>query len=131
MAHDDRSSPLFRHAQKLQALLEIGRRLGARRDVDELLAVIVRAAGELTDADRCSLFLVDKDSGELFSKIAPGLKEGEIRVPVGKGIVGLCAQSRSVVNIAKPYEDERFNRGVDKATGYTTKSILAVPMLDA
>lgn len=116
---------------KLQRLLEVAKSLGAEKDVDRLLAGILHHAKDVVAADRCSLFVVDRDKNELWSKIAQGIGGGgEIRVPMGKGIVGRCAQTRQVINIDDPYNDPSFNQEIDKATGYRTTSILTAPMLD-
>jgi HD-GYP domain-containing protein (c-di-GMP phosphodiesterase class II) len=110
-------------------LLEVAKSLGAEKDVDKLLFGILREATAVVEADRCSLFIVDRDRGELWSKIAQGTNE-MIRIPIGKGIAGQCAETCAVINITDPYQDTRFNPDVDKATGYRTTSILAAPMLD-
>jgi HD-GYP domain-containing protein (c-di-GMP phosphodiesterase class II) len=81
----------------------------------------------VVEADRCTLFLVDREKGELWSKIAHGT--GEIRIPLGAGIAGAVAASALPVRIADAYADPRFNREVDQSTGYHTRSILCVPML--
>ncbi len=121
---------LARRNEKLQGLLEVAKSLGAEKDVDKLLVTILKHATEVVEADRCSLFIVDRDRNELWSKIAQGIGGGEIRVPLGKGIAGQCAATGKIINIQDPYRDERFNPDVDKATGYRTTSLLTVPMLD-
>lgn len=49
---------------------------------------------------------------------------------MGSGISGQCAQQNKIINIRKAYEDARFNRKYDYSTGYVTKTILAVPILN-
>ncbi len=120
---------LLRRNAKLQRILEVGKSLGAEKNVDRLLDAILGAAKDVVEADRCSLFVVDRERNELWSKIAHGTS-GEIRIPLGTGIAGQCAETKTVINIDDPYDDPRFNKDVDKATGYTTTSILTVPMLD-
>ena len=121
----------MRRNAKLQRLLEVAKSLGAEKNVDKLLDGILHHAKKVVEADRCSLFVVDRDKNELWSKIAQGIGGGgEIRVPMGKGIVGRCAQDRKVINIDDPYNEPSFNAEIDKATGYRTTSILAAPMLD-
>lgn len=125
---------LIRRNAKLQRLLEVAKSLGAEKDVDKLLETILTQASKIIDADRCSLFIVDREKNQLWSKIAQGIaKEGTsggvIRIPIGKGIAGQCAETGKVINIADPYADPRFNPAVDKSTGYRTTSILTVPML--
>src|SRR5947209_7056760 len=113
---------------KLGRILEVAKALVAERDLDRLLKLIVQAAARVVEADRCSLFLVDKAKGELWSKIAQGVGTREIRFPMGRGIAGTVAETNTPINIADAYDDPRFNPDVDKETGYRTKSILCVPM---
>lgn len=83
----------------------------------------------LLNADRASLFLVEDD--ELVLKVADNLDEmGEIRIPIGSGIAGAAAQSGDSLRIDDAYADPRFNREVDRQTGYTTRSILSLPIKD-
>jgi HD-GYP domain-containing protein (c-di-GMP phosphodiesterase class II) len=109
-------------------VLDVAKALVAERDLDRLLKLIVQAAARVVEADRCSLFLVDKAKGELWSKIAQGVGTREIRFPMGKGIAGTVAETNAAINIPEAYDDPRFNPEVDRETGYRTKSILCVPM---
>src|SRR5436305_15047461 len=99
---------------KLGRILEVAKALVAERDLDRLLQLIVQAAARVVEADRCSLFLVDKARGELWSKIAQGVGTREIRFPMGKGIAGSVAETNTAINIADAYDDPRFNPEVDK-----------------
>jgi HD-GYP domain-containing protein (c-di-GMP phosphodiesterase class II) len=117
---------LLGRIEKLQAILEVAKALTAERQLDVLLDRIVASAARVADADRCTLFLVDVDRGELWSKVAQGTRE--IRVPLGSGLVGAVAATGQSINVADAHLDPRFNRSVDAATGYRTRSILSVPM---
>ena len=119
---------LQERVRKLGGILDVAKALVAERDLDRLLKLIVLAASRVVEADRCSLFLVDRARNELWSKVAQGVGTREIRFPMGKGIAGTVAQTNVPVNIPEAYADPRFNAGVDKETGYRTKSILCVPM---
>src|SRR5205085_1465053 len=81
-------------------VLEVAKALVAERDLDRLLKLIVQAAARVVEADRCSLFLVDKAKGELWSKIAQGVGTREIRFPMGRGIAGTVAETNTPINIA-------------------------------
>lgn len=116
--------------EKLQGILEAAKQLGSERSIDRLLERILDFAKDIIDCDRCSLFIVDHERHELWSKIAQGGVE-EIRFPLGKGIAGQCAATREPILIQDAYADPRFNPEVDKSTGYRTRNILTVPMLDA
>src|SRR5438105_3480368 len=117
---------LERRIAKLQSILDVAKAMTAQRELDRLLELILREAAKVVEADRCTLFLVDKERAELRSKIAHG--SSEIRIPLGVGIAGAVAQTGLSVNIPDAYADPRFNRAVDSATGYRTLSILCVPM---
>ena len=59
-----------------------------------------------------------------------GMKVDEIRVPYYKGIVGACMKKGKIINVKEASSDKRFYGKYDRVTGYTTKSILAVPVLN-
>ncbi|MGI5861669.1 MAG: HD domain-containing phosphohydrolase [Myxococcales bacterium] len=117
---------LKRRVDKLSAILDVAKAMTAQRDLDRLLDLILTAAARVVDADRCSLFIVDRERRELWTKIAQGT--GEIRIPLDTGIAGYVAQTGATVNIVDAYADPRFNRNVDLSTGYRTRNILCVPM---
>ena len=119
---------LEQRLRKLTGILEAAQALVAERDLDRLLRLIVQSAASVVEADRCTLFLVDHQKDEIWSKIAQGVGMKEIRIPRGRGIAGAVAQTNVIVNIPDAYSDARFNPDVDKQTGYRTSSILCVPM---
>lgn len=128
----DQSPSQHDHAadsRKLLAVLEAARALVSERNLDSLLHLILREAVQVAEADRGSLFLVDHARGELWSKIAHGLQDGEeIRVAIGVGIAGVCAKTGQPINLTDAYADQRFNPAVDRSTGYHTRTMLCVPM---
>jgi adenylate cyclase len=81
-------------------------------------------------ADRATLFLNDEKKKELFSRVAMGDSVGEIRLPNHLGIAGAVFTSGKSVNIPYAYADLRFNPAFDKRTGYFTRSILCVPIVN-
>lgn len=112
----------------LQTVLAVSRALGAEHDLDRLLALIVSSATDLVDAERTSLFIVDREAGELWTRVAEG--SGEIRLPLGRGIAGSVATAGQAVNIPSAYDDPRFDPANDRRTGFTTRSILCTPMIN-
>jgi len=113
---------------RLRAMNDVSRALAGTLDLDRLLNLIVTKTTEIMNADRSSLFLIDWDTEELWSKVAQGVRFMEIRFPMHMGLAGAVANTGEVLNIADAYEDERFNQEFDKRTGYRTRSVLAVPM---
>ncbi len=112
----------------LVALLKIGHEIAAETDIDVLLRVIAQETRIALKADRCTVFLYDKDKDELWSKIALGLDSQEIRFPASKGLAGHVVKTGQTINIRDAYADSRFNPEIDKQTGYKTKTILCMPI---
>jgi putative methionine-R-sulfoxide reductase with GAF domain len=98
--------------------------------LEQTLEAITLKIGDILAADRVSLFLVDEAQRELFSKVAQGAdgRPLEIRVPFGAGIVGRVVETGEAMNVPDAYAEPLFNRRVDEATGYRTRSILCVPL---
>jgi HD-GYP domain-containing protein (c-di-GMP phosphodiesterase class II) len=117
---------LARRLAKLQSIVDVAKAMTAERRLDRLLALVVDEAAKVAEADRCTLFLVDRERGELWSKVAHG--PDRIRVPLGAGIAGAVAATALPIRIVDAYADPRFNPDVDRVTGYRTRTILAVPM---
>ena len=115
--------------EKRQSLLaRFGRMVAAETHLDNLLTIIAEEVRNILSADRCSVFLVDPYKGELWTKIALGLEEKILRIPLGQGIAGFVAKTGSAVNIRDAYKDTRFAQDLDRITGYQTRSVLAVPL---
>lgn len=115
-----------RQEERFQAVMEIGRAIGSTLDLDELLALVMDKVTLLLDAERSTLFLVDPQTGELWSKIAQSAKE--IRLPPGRGVAGWVASHGAAVNLSDVYQDDRFNPEIDRLTGFITRCLIAVPM---
>lgn len=124
------SKEIKREVRDLKALLDVSKAITSEAHLDNLLQVIMEKTTEVIDADRGTLFLFDESSNELWSKIAQKLgKIKEIRFPVGVGVAGEVAKSRTGINIKDAYNDPRFNPDFDTKTGYHTRSILCLPMI--
>ena len=113
---------------KLDLILDVTRRLMSITDLDALLRDMATVTTQLLDADRATIFIVDRERGEIWSKVALGTGAGEIRQAIGVGIAGLVAATGDTVNITDAYDDPRFNPEPDHRTGYRTKSLLTFPM---
>jgi adenylate cyclase len=119
---------ILKRMRTSEILLNVMRAVSSELEIDQLLQKIVSKTSEAMNADRCTLFLVDRQSGELWSKVAQGADMKEIRVPRGMGIAGHVATSGETVNIPDAYKDRRFNPEVDRRTGYKTQTILCMPL---
>jgi len=99
-------------------------------ELGTLLAKVMKEATRMLGADRSTLFLSDEKTNELFSRVAMGDGIGEIRLPNSAGIAGAVFTSGDTINIPYAYADLRFNPSFDKQTGYFTRSILCVPVVN-
>jgi Nif-specific regulatory protein len=119
--------PVGRLHEKLSAILTISQQMNSERDLGALLDLVAREATRLLDADRASIFLLDRENLELWSKVALGSDE-ILRFDARRGIAGSAALTGKVINVSEAYKDERFNSSIDSQTGYLTRNLLAVPL---
>jgi adenylate cyclase len=111
-------------------LLDVTQGLAGELNLDTLIQRILSAASDLIDADRATLFVYDPRTDELWSRYAAGLAAGEIRIPSHAGIAGAVFTSGVPENIPNAYDDPRFDRIVDRHTGYQTRNILCMPIVN-
>ncbi|HVE66845.1 MAG TPA: GAF domain-containing protein, partial [Thermoanaerobaculia bacterium] len=90
--------------------------------------IILRTATSETGAERGTIFLKDRGTGELVSQVLEGGAIAPIRLPAGRGIAGTVARTGEIVNVADAYDDRRFDSKTDAGSGFRTNSILAAPM---
>ena len=125
-----------------QALLELTNELGGFMEATALandeafqsmleqgLVIFTRKLAQLLDAERASLFLVERETQTLRLRVASDVPtHGEVRIPIGSGIAGAVAQSGGALRVDDAYSDPRFNRQVDAQSGFLTRSILCLPV---
>jgi putative ABC transport system ATP-binding protein len=97
--------------------------------LDQVLEAFTLKIGELLGADKATLFVVDEERQQLWSKVSG--ESGEILLPLATGIAGVVAVTGRPLNVPDAYAEPRFNRSVDEATGYRTRSLLCVPLVSA
>jgi GAF domain-containing protein len=117
--------------QALRRIIEITGLLNSTLNLDELLQLIMTSAAELLDAETSSLLLHDEDAGDLIIHVATGESGEQVtqqRVPAGKGIAGWVMEHGEAAVVEDPRADTRFFAGMDEATGFETRNILALPL---
>ena len=120
-SHNQTKDPLI-------SLVNIGQAVAAEKNIDLLIKTIAEETKAALNADRCTVFLYDKETDELYSKVATGLNSKELRIPAKRGLAGHVVHTGETINIKDAYKDKRFNPDVDKKTGYRTKTILCMPI---
>jgi len=121
------SAPPSELHEKLAAILDICQKMNSERELGALLDLIAREATNLLGCDRASIFLLDAERHELWSKVALGSEE-ILRFDAGLGIAGTAVTGGKTVNVSDAYSDPRFYGGIDGRTGYRTLNVLAVAM---
>jgi len=112
----------------LEPILAVASKLAAPFDLETMLAEVVDAGSRVLHADRGSVWLYDRDADELVLRVADEIKE--VRVAAGTGLVGTCARTREIINVPDCYADARFDASTDKKTGYRTRCLLTLPLVD-
>ncbi len=114
--------------RQLKRFIEIEKKIGGERNINQLLPLIMTEISRFLDADRSTLFLLNWEGMELWAKFAEGLEAGKISIKMRMGIVGVSVLTKQIINVANAYEDPRFNAKIDEITGFKTQSILAAPI---
>ena len=112
----------------MELILAVTGKLAAPFDLTTMLSEVVGAATQVLHAHRGSVWLYDPALDQMVLEIATGI--AAVRVPVGVGIVGTCARDRRIINVPDCYADPRFNPEVDRISGYRTRCLLALPLVD-
>jgi Nif-specific regulatory protein len=126
-AWDERTTRL----ERLEALLAIARQLIEERETAPLLEHIAGQASRLLRCERASIFLWDRARQELVGRPALGMPGGELRLPDGAGVVGRVVHGREAVQVDDVQAEPGWNPAVDAASGFRTRNLLCVPLLDA
>ncbi|HEY64421.1 MAG TPA: GAF domain-containing sensor histidine kinase [Caldilineae bacterium] len=115
----------------LTLLYDIGQKITSSLDLSEVLRETTELAASVLDADASTLMLVDEQTQELVFEIPVGKAGGVLRqqrIPITQGIAGWVATHGAPVICNDTTADPRFSSQVDAMTGYTTKSVLCVPL---
>ncbi|MCX6135449.1 MAG: PP2C family protein-serine/threonine phosphatase [Ignavibacteriales bacterium] len=116
--------------RRLEALIHASKILNSTLDLDKLLSLILDLATKNLRAARGTIYLIDPDRKELWSKVLKGKNLVEIRLPIGTGIAGHVAKTGKTINLKDAWKDKRFFSGFDLRTGFQTKTMLCMPMRD-
>jgi signal transduction histidine kinase len=115
-------------SDELQKIIKAAELVNSNIELREVLKNIVNVAVDLTNADRGTLYLVDKNKKEIWSMIAMGTGTYEIRLKIGEGLAGYCAQTGETINIKNVKSDPRFKPEFDSIIGYDTKDMICFPI---
>ena len=109
-----------------RVIFEYAARISREEDISALVVLNADLARDLAGAERCSLWLIDESTGELWTRVAHGTPE--IRIPPGHGIVGACIAQGETLVINNAQADQRFMRSIDESSRFQTRSVLCEPL---
>ncbi len=124
------SQKIMMSYEKMVVLLDVVTSVSRILNLETLIMQIVAKISLILHAERTSLFLIDRETNELWSKVAQGVDVAEIRFPITEGIAGHVASSGESLNIIDAYEDPLFNPAIDEETGFRTKTVLCMPLIN-
>ena len=107
-------------------LFEYMPKIAAEHQTDSLLMLMADLGRQIVRADRCSLWLIDEERNELWTKVAHGVDE--LRIPLSAGFVGYSLKTGKPVLVEDAYSDSRFDRRSDIKSGYHTTSVMTMPL---
>jgi len=110
----------------LEKIFKFATRVANETNIENLLLLLADIARDILNADRCTIWLADRERQELWTKVAHGLTS--VRIPLHSGFAGYTFVNNTSVICNDAHNDSRFNPDVDRMTGYLTKSIIAIPL---
>ena len=110
----------------LTFILDSITKIASLHNQDKLLPELSKMCRDIVFADRCSIWILDKRTKKLWTKVADGVKNIEMDADVG--IVGNAIQNNQSLIINNVQDEPRFNSAIDKKTGYITKTMMVIPM---
>ena len=116
--------------RKYDQIFKVGQIITSEVNLDTLFEVIMTETNQILGTRRSTVFLHDKRTGELWSLVATGMKRNEIRIPDSYGVAGWVFTHIKPLMINDAYNDPRFYSEIDKKSGFRTRNIFCVPLLN-
>lgn len=114
--------------ERLQTIVDASKLINSSIEAEALFTSILSVATTELGVERGTVYFVDEQHNEIWSKVAHGLDVREIRLPIGKGLAGTVAASGEAVILHDAYADPRFDQSQDRRSGFRTRSMLCVPI---
>jgi putative methionine-R-sulfoxide reductase with GAF domain len=124
-------SKLEEKIERLSTLSDVTNNINSTLDLNQLLGYLMTCATKVMKAKDSSLMLLDERTNELVFKIALGEKGSQVqefRLRMGQGIAGQVALTGEPIVVSDTSKDDRFERSIDQAIGFETKSVMCVPI---
>ena len=116
--------------QRHKMLFQLGQMITSEMNLDALFNLIIEQTSRFMNTERSSVFIYDSKNDQLWSLVSTDLVKNEIRFPVTHGVAGWVFQNKTPLIINDPYKDPRFFPDVDKKTGFQTRNLLCIPLIN-
>ncbi len=119
------------YRRELTALLKASALINSSLQTNEVLNFAMKVAEEFMEAEASSVFELDPEKGDITVRLARGEKGGFIqakRLQPGEGIAGWVIENGKPMNVEDVQRDARFSDRFDRETGFTTRSLICVPL---
>jgi len=120
----------YNQVLRLNQVTRMGQAVTSILGMDELFQVIIDQTNQIMDTLRSTVFLHDEKTATLWSFVATAMEKNTIRIPDSHGVAGWVFQNRVALILNDPYSDPRFYGDVDSRSGFKTKNILCVPVIN-
>ncbi|NLB34678.1 MAG: GAF domain-containing protein [Elusimicrobia bacterium] len=127
---DEQAEEAGEWKRKLSLILSYSSKLSASSGLSNILRLIADETKEILNAGRCSVYLLDREKHKLYSWVSHGLDKRQIRFSATRGLAGATVSTGETINIKDAYNDPRFNPEFDMRTGYRTRSVLCMPLVN-
>ncbi len=120
---------------RLRLLYDLGCAFAGRIEIDELIPLVMSKVREVLDAEGASVLLLDELKQELYFPYVVSERQdvaarlAGLRLPANRGIAGAALQTGRPIRVDDVHADPRFYPGIDRATGSSTHSVLAAPLI--
>ncbi len=121
---------LLDQLRRYHQLYQVGQVLTSEMNLETLFEVIIDQTNAVMGTERGTVFLFDENTNTLWSLVASGMGKDLIRIPADKGVAGWVFQQGQAALINDAYVDPRFYPDVDRETGFRTRNILCVPLIN-
>ena len=128
MPGHNRAGRTAKTVERLRMLVKASELLNSSLDLDTILDVLLRYTLKSLHSAGGTIYLFDRSTGILSARRMMGGKPVEIRLTLGEGVAGTVAKTGKTVRIADAYKDKRFFSGIDRKSGFRTRSMLCAPM---
>ena len=122
---------LVRHQNNhYKKIFYLGQIITSEMDINRLFDIIMSQINDIMSSERCTVFVYDHKTDELWSRVATGVEKSKIRIPANSGLAGYVFHNRLPVISNMPYDDPRFNPEIDLITGFSTSKVICVPLIN-